>query len=120
MQTLTKENFWNEVESKYPEAFAVFSKWIDSYKVEVDWNKLFNVDSDYQNAAGKNAPTPKFHELPFEFQNGIIARFDIECFNDLLTGRGKEVYENGRDGYINGINNLFADLEQQIINKQKN
>lgn len=31
-----------------------------------------------------------------------------------------QVFFNSVSLYINGINNLFADLEQQIINKQKN
>lgn len=119
MENLSKENFWNRLKEMYPDAVELFCNWIDKYKEEVGWNKLFNSDSDYQNVDGKNAPALKFHDLPFEFQNGIIARFDIECFNGILTGKGKVVYENGRDGYVAGFVQLFSDLDTQL-KKQKN
>lgn len=114
MEGLNKENFWNEIETLYPDAFKLFSAWIDKYKEEVGWNKLFNSDSEYQNVEGKNAPAPKFHELPFEFQKGVLARFDIECLTGIQTGRGKVRYENGRPGYVKGFIDLFIDLQNRL------
>jgi hypothetical protein len=74
-ETLTKPNFWDELYAKYPKGTQIFCKWIDAYKKEVGWNQLFNSDSEYQNAAGKNAPAPKFHDLPHAMQMGIWFAF---------------------------------------------
>lgn len=113
MQNLNKENFWNALLEKYPEAVELFCKWIDKYKAEVGWDELFN------QAGLPNEDKPvRFHNIPFEMQNGILARFDIECYNGILTGKGSKVYEANRAGYVQGYDNLFADL-QQLLNKQK-
>lgn len=88
MESLTKENFWNELLEKYPEQMKVFCAWIDGYKKRVNWNKLFNSDSDYQNYEGKNAPAPKYHDLPIAMQIGIFMQFLAEqnpdCMKDWL------------------------------------
>lgn len=81
MEKLTKENFWNELHTKYPAEMDIFCKWIDEYKKRVSWNMLFNSDSDYQNAQGKNAPAPKYHDLPIAMQIGIFIQFVAESDN---------------------------------------
>lgn len=88
--SLTKQNFWNDLMRNYPEAVEHFCNWIDEYKKEVGWGKLF-------------APGIKFHDLPFEMQNGIIARFDIEKFS------GKIAYDIPK--YAQQFRNLFKDLQ---------
>lgn len=114
MINLNKENFWNELHAKYPDAVDLFCKWIDKYKVEVGWDELFN------QAGMPNEDKPvKFHDIPFEMQNGIIARFDIECFNGMLTGKGKQVYERERPAYVQGFVNLFADLQAQLTKQNQ-
>ena len=113
MDNLTKENFFNALREKHPQAVEFFCRWIDEYKKSVNWNKLFNSDSDYQDANGKNAPAPKFHELPFEMQNGIIARFELEMYNGGGT-RGKEVADLISIGYRDQIKGLFSELEHRI------
>lgn len=91
MSNLNKENFWNELYAKFPRGTQIFCDWIDEYKKAEDWNKLFNSDSEYQNAKGKNAPAPKFHDLPYAMQLGIWIEFvksrtendwDMEIFSD--------------------------------------
>lgn len=79
MDSLTKENFWNDLMAKYPEEMKEFCGWIDDYKIRVNWLPLFNVDSDYQNYLGKNAPAPKYHDLPIAMQIGIFMQFASEC-----------------------------------------
>lgn len=91
--SLTKENFWNELKEVCPEAVEHFCNWIDEYKKEIGWDKLF-------------APGIKFHDLPFEFQNGILARFDIEKYT------GKESYTVPK--YADKFRNLFADLQASV------
>lgn len=104
MQNLTKENFWLELNENFPDAMKMFRKWIDEYKAKVGWGDLF------PNGV-------KFHDLPFEMQNGILARFDIECNNGVFTGRGSAIYESQRPVYVSGFYSLFADLQRQL-NKQ--
>lgn len=77
---LTKENFWDEMEQKYPKAMKHFKEWIDNYKIEHDWDNLFNegpIDSWNINS-GSNAnykAAPKYHELPVAMQLGIFLEF---------------------------------------------
>lgn len=105
MDNLNKENYWNEIKAQYPDAMKIFLEWIDKYKEKIGWGKFF-------------VEGIKFHDLPFEFQNGVIARFDIECLYGIRTGRGSEFYERNRIEYVHGISNLFKDLQQQL-NKEK-
>ncbi len=78
IENLNKENFFNELTEKYPIAMKIFCDWIDEYKKEVDWDYLFNegeVKGDFKSA-------PKFHDLPYDMQSGIIIRFACEHFKD--------------------------------------
>lgn len=72
MNNLNKENFWDEMEEKYPAAMHVFKGWIDLYKKEVKWDELF----------GEDILDPvKFHDIPFDMQVGILMRFSSEIFH---------------------------------------
>lgn len=79
MKSISKEEF-EEIGGKYPLAYDHFRTWIDSYKASVNWHHLFNSDC-YDNWNGLTT-APKFHELPFEIQFGILAKFMIEIFHD--------------------------------------
>jgi hypothetical protein len=74
----TKENFWNELYTAFPEGTQIFCDWMDRYKANNNWNELFNSDSNWQDANGKNALAPKFHNLPYAMQLGIWIEFVIE------------------------------------------
>lgn len=65
MESLTKENFWNELERKFPAAMKVFGEWIDEYKRKNDWNN-------------KLSHRIKFHDLPLAMQMGIFSEFVFE------------------------------------------
>lgn len=62
-QPLTKRNFFNEMQHKYPNAMKHFCAWIDAYKKEVSWEMLF--------ANTSNVIGVKFHDIPYEMQLGI-------------------------------------------------
>jgi hypothetical protein len=100
MENLNKENFWNELRELYPEAVDHFCKWIDEYKKEVKWLDLF-------------ADGIKFHDIPFDMQNGIIARFELELFNNG-NGKGKEVAGDILENYKQQVRGLFKDLQRSI------
>ena len=71
-ESLTKENFWNEIETKYPNAFKIFADWIDEYKKEVKWNYFFGAGhKNYNDFHG----APKFHDIPHAMQLGIWLAF---------------------------------------------
>lgn len=111
MENLNKENFWNALHDQYPEAVEHFCKWIDDYKREVGWDILFGGEDVHPDKK------PKFHDLPFEMQNGIIARFELELFNNG-HGNGKERYKDIAVQYRGQIKNLFADLQKNLIKRQ--
>lgn len=75
METLTKENFWNDLKEKYPEEMKRFCEWIDEYKKRVDWERLF--------ASTINAQAPKYHDLPIAMQFGIFLQFAKESWNQV-------------------------------------
>lgn len=115
MENLTKENFWNEIEKKYPDAMNLFHKWIDRYKEEVDWEIIFNIGTCNYADDGKH--DIKFHQIPFEMQNGILARFDIECNIGIFSGKGKAQYHHNRETYVKGFKNLFKAVDEMVKNK---
>jgi hypothetical protein len=104
IQNLTLENFWNDLKKECPLAVDHFRKWIDEYKLEVGWADLFGAQV-------------KFHHLPFEMQNGIIARYELELYNNL-KGRGKEAYEKIAAGYPQDMRRIFYDLQAAIESKR--
>jgi len=65
IDNLNKENFWNAMMMQFPSAMNLFCKWIDDYKKEVGWNNFFK-------------DGVKFHDIPFQLQGGIIAKFLTE------------------------------------------
>jgi hypothetical protein len=95
---LNKENFWNPLKEKYPEAVEHFCNWIDEYKKEVGWEKIFGAHV-------------KFHDLPYDMQNGILARFDLEKFN------GKTKTATIMQNEPNRIDGLFLDVQRAIVNR---
>lgn len=95
--TLTKENFFNRIMQKYPEACQVFCDWIDEYKQRANWNALFNAGAISRTG---DTVAPKFHELPHEFQIGIWFTFITEKLCDYI-----EQPEHGA---------IFFDLEEDI------
>lgn len=70
MENLTKENFFNELGVKDPALLRTFCTWIDQYKIENNWEETFK-----RSIYGSELRTPKFHEIPFDIQIGIIAKF---------------------------------------------
>jgi hypothetical protein len=96
--TLTKENFWDEMSQKYPKAMAHFLNWIDSYKAENDWAILFNdkgeffdwVDPNNHSKGGirRVGVAPKYHELPIAFQFGIFVQFSNEVIKHYRLHAG--------------------------------
>lgn len=95
MMNLNKEKFWTPLMEKYPEAVEHFCKWIDEYKKEIGWDSIFKEGV-------------KFHDLPYDMQNGILARFDLEKFNGKKQADRVMAYEPDR------IKNLFRDVQAAI------
>lgn len=81
---LNKENFWNDLYAKYPKAVQVFCDWIDKYKKENKWDKLFNPNYKFIHSTDEEGTTstiisePKFHDLPIALQTGIWIEFLCE------------------------------------------
>lgn len=74
-ENLSLDNTWNRMKELYPLAMEAFLKWIDEYKVQVDWNWLFGFSCSSSSGCGGHTEIPKFHDLPLEMQAGIIAKW---------------------------------------------
>lgn len=99
MKNLNKENFWNALHDKHPQAVDKFCKWIDQYKLEVGWEALF----------GNCFPTQdkiKFHDIPFDMQRGILTRF----FEEVIDNE----YPRHKQQAIEGITEFFEALDESI------
>lgn len=95
--TMTKDKFWNELERTCPVPMKAFCAWIHEYKKRVNWNGLFNADSTWQDSNGKNAPAPKYHDLPDAMQVGIFLQYCIESkdgywFLNEMIGTYSNIY----------------------------
>lgn len=123
MEKLTKENFWNALYEKYPDQVQQFCNWIDEYKKRVNWNMLFNSQSDYQNSDGKNAPAPKYHDLPIAMQWGIFQQFCAEIHHSGFCGvESKFKYPEDMMAIPNLIEEYFSSMKihplKEKINKR--
>jgi hypothetical protein len=103
MESLTKENFWNDLQTKHPETMKVFCDWIDGYKKRVNWDQLFSVHpwstrtdrpatkDDYEtHKRGEINPGQyKYHHIPIAMQLGIFLQFVFEVegrVGEMLMG----------------------------------
>lgn len=78
---LTKHDFWDEIELKYPKAIARFKEWINKYKSELNWDDLFNAGFEVDFPTDIPATTaPKYHELPVAMQFGIFMEYFKEIY----------------------------------------
>lgn len=81
-ESLTRENFWNEVATNNPKGVQIFKDWIDEYKKSVNWDRLFNAGWLPVDSIGsvslyplRKTVAPKFHDLPYAMQLGIWMEF---------------------------------------------
>lgn len=106
-ETLTKENFWNATMEQFPKATTLFCKWIDQYKASVNWNALF---SSNENTMQLHSSKYKFHEIPYEMQQGIWICFCYDTLDDFF-----EQSEYSYSGDLEeDIKQVFAEIEPLI------
>lgn len=103
---LTNENFFTDAKIQFPEAFEIFAKFIDSYKVAVNWNKFLKEET-------------KFHDIPRELQNGVIELFKTHIFyvyNVLTICENVDEKHNDNNGLYQILQNLEKHLKGEIFN----
>lgn len=103
-ETLTKENFWDEMMSKYPMAMKVFCNWIDEYKEAVNWNRIFGANEDTMQL---HSSKYKFHEIPYAMQQGIWIAF----VNDTLHKFFEQPEYQYRFDLEEDVKEVFGELE---------
>jgi hypothetical protein len=117
MKNLSKTEFWDPAKDKFPNAVEAFCKWIDEYKEMVGWNGLFGVhETSVDGRLVCVGVAPKFHDIPYEMQMGIMNRFFIEMF------AGKEEYEQGsmrEENYHGEMKIALEQLERKLVIKEK-
>lgn len=83
-QTLTKENFFDEMMKVYPLSMKKFCEWIDAYKKEVNWDMLFFNNRKASPQSKCRSMPVKFHDIPYDMQAGIWINFANEILNELF------------------------------------
>lgn len=102
MINLNKENFFNAMQEKYPETMERFLEFIDSYKVTRGWELMFGCNPEIK--------APKFHEIPYELQIGVICRF--------LFMRGKLFMPHPED-VMKWFEKMFEEIEEGISKEHR-
>lgn len=100
-----EKGFFDEIKEIYPEEVEHFLKWIDQYKADHNWNKLFNITGFMAGV--------KYHELPFAMQLGIIAQYLIEQ-EDSEGKTTQEVFARLK----NQIKTSFKELHNEKIHRE--
>lgn len=98
MENINKENFFNEVEKKFPVAYKMFDEWVTNGKTPTLLRYLW------------------FDELPFLFQVGVIVKF----IDDHNTGEDYSSYYTewytsellNIDGMINAFSGFLQYLDE--------
>lgn len=89
-ESLTKENFWDGMNEKYPMAMQKFCTWIDEYKKRVEWDMMFRERHGRDADDNVKFEKPKYHDLPLAMQIGIFGQFSNELgglpYDELLKG----------------------------------
>ena len=106
METLTKENFYNEMKEKYPKIMDEFCVWIDEYKKENKWITLFGAMGDMEGTA------PKYHELPIAMQLGILSEF-VHYFSSKYEDQVVDFFTEAKSMF----QEFFMNAEEIIDNK---
>lgn len=107
------ENFFNKLQKKYPKAMKVFCEWIDEYKKNIDWKFLFNEGAIFHVPMSPpdgdfTADAPKFHNLPYAMQLGIMLQFMQE-----QSGNKEETIDMRDD-----ISGFFENLHGELVEKE--
>jgi hypothetical protein len=118
-QTLTKENFFNEMGEKFPKSMKKFCSWIDEYKKEIGWNGLFNDhyhQSNIQRAGNGEIShidysAPKYHDLPYAMQYGIWIQY---CRLELSNYFEQPEHISDSVDLEEDIKGVFASMESLI------
>lgn len=87
-ENLNKSNLFDDIASKFPFALNVFNDWYAKYKIAANLEKVLSpvfaqnfkpgTTGGPKNFIGRRHP--KFYELPYEFQFGIMLRFMCDIF----------------------------------------
>lgn len=110
---LTKENFWDEMEQKYPKAMKHFKEWIDGYKIANDWSVLFKANEKTMQIYSS---TYKYHELPIAMQFGIFCEYVFTLTKEFgATVVLKEPLPTFSEETQSTVNNVFRSLEGYIL-----
>lgn len=96
MDNLTNENFFGEMQQKFPEVMNAFWTWLDEYKNKNNWIELFNAKKQfaiYSERAEEWYPggltkEPEFQQLPLEFQKALLEAF----YNDQFSGNSDAAF----------------------------
>ena len=92
---MTKANFWDKIQSEYPEEMGEFLSWLEEFKRRENWSDLFG-------QIGQAKPFPdgsinwadrlKFHDLPNAMQIGIFIQYTIEQGGESFFQPGAEMW----------------------------
>lgn len=112
-ENLNKENFWNQLMEENPLSVKLFCDWMDEYKKIVGWDKLFN-DEFRETEVLRIYEEPKFHDIPYEMQIGILIKFFKDKDVKIIINSKLPLMDE-----LNKIRRNFDYLNDELIEQQK-
>lgn len=135
---LTKEDFYIHIEKEFPIAMKKFHSYIDDFKASSNWDHLFNGIEPHRGNDYHEVLSPKFHQIPFAMQKGIIENFFvleniqyysfphpqnekaygfhlIDVVHESLFKSGSYQYPNHEDAEIGAITMAFKVLNDSFV-----
>lgn len=94
MKNLNKENFFNAMAEKYPEAMQLFCDWIDAYKASINWVSVFNGTTEEEMEA---------FSKPMIFAQGNVLDFEKASDHGKIIIIGNDEETKPSISYISGI-----------------
>ncbi len=124
---LTYHEFWEPLENAYPEACKVLYEWLENYREQVNWKKMFSVTmwsikhnramgaEDYETHNRHEIATHlyDFHDLPIAMQIGIFIEFVDNTTGGTWNFSGQFIVD-----WAVEIKNYISKLEQSILSNK--
>lgn len=98
---LTRENFWNDLATWYPDQMKEFCDWIDEYKKRIKWNTLFA-----NTLMSSEESEIKYHHVPIAMQLGIFFQYTCESPHQYLLTEAVPEIEDMQD-MVDAIHRWF-------------
>lgn len=118
---MTKADFWDKIQSEYPEEMGEFLSWLEEYKRRENWSDIFGETGQHNvfpSVGIKWTDRIDFFNLPNAMQIGIFIQYTVEQGGEDFFQPGW--FYNSMADMIQAIRQWFHDEHKANQLHQKN